>query len=138
MICALGLIAALIAPQNATIKTPESAALAPAGTCLSYAPASVTLVGTLRSKVLTGSPNSQTNWILNLAKPICTADGTTTKPRDGDVWDVQLIPADAEPREAYLTLLNRVVKVTGALFPPATLRNHTKVVLQVAQMEPNY
>ena len=147
----LGRIVALVAPKNETLANPQetlltakSPASAPVGNCLSYAPARVTLVGTLRSQAFRAPLNAEsserppeTYWILNLGIPVCTNDGEPPSPnrRESDVWNLQLIFTDAEMCRTYRPLLNSTVAVTGSLFSATNAQHHTKVVLQVTGME---
>jgi hypothetical protein len=115
--------------------------------CLSYAPALVTLTGTITSKTFPGRPNYQsiekgdqpeTFWILNVAEPICTNDGAhpSLNPAEKDVSNLQLLFKNVQLYQTYTPLLNRTVKVTGSLFSATTIHHKTEVMLQVDSVEP--
>jgi len=134
--------------RSTTVKMPETAealALAPAEVCLSYAPAVVTLMGTLTTKTFQDplSPESggippETFWILNLGKPMCTNEGEQTSPNraESGIWNLQVLFLSADTYSTYRRLLNTTVKVTGVLFPAASAHHHTKAMVQAARIEP--
>jgi hypothetical protein len=120
--------------------TPPTTA-APNEECLPYAPARVTLSGTLISKTFPGPPNfrsiekgdePETFWILALEQPICTtASGDFSNPACEGVSTLQLLFSNGDS-----LLLNRKVRATGSLFSATTAHHHTRVMLQIASMEP--
>jgi hypothetical protein len=140
------------APRPSDITAAQSSDAAATRTpfdakCLSYAPALVTLAGTITSKTFPGRPNYQsiekgdqpeTFWILNVGEPICTNDGAhpSLNPAEKDVSNLQLLFRNTQLYQTYLPLLNTKVKVTGSLFSATTIHHKTEVMLQVDSMEP--
>ncbi len=114
--------------------------------CLSYAPATVALRGTLVRKSFPGPPNyesvragdsAETYWLLNLRSPVCIVRDDAEpdlNPLQENVHSVQLV---VQPRdyEKYKTLLARRVVATGTLFGSHTGHHHTPVLLTIQKIE---
>lgn len=122
-------------------------ASASAQQCLEYGP-TVTLTGTLRSKVFPGPPNyesikrgdrAETAIILSLATPICTAAGNPAEFVDvaeTDIRDLQLVITKPSDWKLVKRLVgNKPVVVTGTLFHSHTGHHRTKVLLTVAELK---
>ena len=109
--------------------------------CLSYAPAEVTLTGTLHSRVFPGPPNyesirkgdqKETAVILTLVKPACTVGNDGFGGPESDIRDVQLVITKDEHWKIIRTLKRKRVRITGTLFHAHTGHHRTKVLFDVA------
>ena len=112
--------------------------------CLEFEPTTVTLTGTLYSKVFPGPPNyesirhgdrKETAIILKLAKSKCTTgetmgmDGSYTGLRE-----MQLVILDDKWWKTVRRRMGKHVVVTGTLFGAHTGHHRTKVLIQVADI----
>ena len=122
-------------------------ASASAQQCLEYGP-TVSLSGTMRSKVFPGPPNyesikrgdrRETAFILSLATPTCTTAGNPANIVDvaeTDIRDVQLVITKPSDWKLVKRLLGKPVVLTGTLFHSHTGHHRTKVLLTVAELKP--
>ena len=111
--------------------------------CLEYGP-SVSLTGTLSSRVFAGPPNyesikrgdrKETAIILTLASPVCTTANDTANSFDvaeTDVREVQLVITKPELWKALKRSGRKPVVVTGNLFHAHTGHHRTQVLIFVA------
>ena len=110
--------------------------------CLEYGP-SVSLTGTLSSRVFAGPPNyesikrgdrKETAIILSLASPVCTTANTTSNSFDvaeTDVREVQLVISKPEHWKALKRLRGKPVAITGTLFHAHTGHHRTQILITV-------
>ena len=122
-------------------------ASASAQQCLEYGP-TVSLSGTMRSKVFPGPPNyesikrgdrRETAIILSLATPTCATAGNPANIVDvaeTDIRDVQLVITKPSDWKLVKRLLGKPVVLTGTLFHSHTGHHRTKVLLTVAELKP--
>ena len=122
-------------------------ASASAQQCLGYGP-TVSLSGTMRSKVFPGPPNyesikrgdrRETAIILSLATPTCTTAGNpanTVDVAETDIREVQLVITKQSDWKLVKRLLGKPVVLTGTLFHSHTGHHRTKVLLTVAEVKP--
>ena len=114
--------------------------------CFEYGP-SVTLTGTVSSRVFAGPPNyesikrgdrKETATILNLASPVCTS--TTSNTADSfdvaetDIREVQLVITKPEDWKTLKRLRGKPVVVTGTLFHAHTGHHRTKILITVDEL----
>jgi hypothetical protein len=109
-----------------------------AQSCLPYSPAAVSLTGTMTAKsfapeVTTTESSPETYWFLRLPSPVCASP--SEGPSRGEVWNVQLLFANAEMYNTYSALLDHEVKVTGSLFQASSRQHHSDIVLEVGNIE---
>ena len=116
--------------------------------CLEYGP-TVSLTGTLRSKVFPGPPEyvsikrgdrAETAMIVKLAAPICTTS-KQEKPDDlsipeTDVRDVQLVLTTPAHWKAAKSRLGKSIVVSGTLYHAHTGHHRTKVLMMVSELKP--
>jgi hypothetical protein len=114
--------------------------------CLEYGP-SVSLTGTVSSRVFAGPPNyesikrgdrKETALILSLASPACTTSKTSDSVDvpETDVREVQLVITKPEHWKTLKRLRGKPVILTGTLFHAHTGHHRTKVLIDVAEVRP--
>jgi hypothetical protein len=113
--------------------------------CLEYGP-SVSLTGTISSRVFAGPPNyesirrgdrKETAIILTLASPVCTTANDTANSFDvaeTDVREVQLVITKPELWKALKRSGRKPVVVTGTLFHSHTGHHRTQILIFVAEL----
>jgi hypothetical protein len=113
--------------------------------CFEYGP-SVSLTGTLSSRVFAGPPNyesikrgdrKETAIILSLSSPVCTTGNTTANSFDvseADIREVQLVITKPEHWKTLKRLRGKPVLVTGTLFHAHTGHHRTQVLITVAEL----
>lgn len=116
--------------------------------CLEYGP-TVSLTGTLRSKVFPGPPNyesikrgdrAETAMIVRLAAPICT----TSKEKipddlsipETDIRDVQLVITTPAHWKIAKRFLGKPLVISGTLYHAHTGHHRTKVLMMVSELQP--
>lgn len=111
--------------------------------CLEYGP-SVSLTGTIRSRVFAGPPNyesikrgdrKETATILTLVDAICmtatNATGDSFDVPETDVKEVQLVISKPAHWKTLKALRGKPVVVTGTLFHAHTGHHRTKILITV-------
>ena len=138
----IGLSTTALAQQTASAQQNAGAQQ-----CLEYGP-TVSLSGTMRSKVFPGPPNyesikrgdrRETAIILSLATPTCTNPGDPANIVDvaeTDIRDVQLVITKPSDWKLVKRLLGKPVVLTGTLFHSHTGHHRTKLLLTVADIKP--
>jgi len=114
--------------------------------CLKYAPAVVTLTGTLGAHVFPGPPNYESikrgdrkerAIILRLAAPTCT---TRSDPPQGlddpeaNIRELQLVVTKSAHWKTVERRLGKRVLVTGTLFHAHTGHHRTKVLIDITNI----
>ena len=113
--------------------------------CFEYGP-SVSLTGTLSSRVFAGPPNyesikrgdrKETAIILSLASPVCTTSATASNSFDvaeTNVREVQLVISKPEHWKTLKRLRGKPVVVTGTLFHAHTGHHRTEILIDVTDL----
>ncbi len=114
--------------------------------CLQYGP-TVSLTGTLTSRVFAGPPNyesvkrgdrKETAIILTLASPTCTSTTNNTSDSfdvpETDIRELQLVLTKPSHWKAVKRLVGKPVVITGTLFHAHTGHHRTKVLIQVTEL----
>ncbi len=113
--------------------------------CFEYGP-SVSLTGTISSRVFAGPPNyesikrgdrKETAIILSLASPVCTTANDTANSFDvaeTDIREVQLVITKPEHWKALKRLRGKPVVISGTLFHAHTGHHRTKILITVAEL----
>ena len=113
--------------------------------CFEYGP-SVSLTGTLSSRVFAGPPNyesikrgdrKETAIILSLASPVCTTSGAVSNSFDiaeTNIREVQLVISKPEHWKQLKRLRGKPVSITGTLFHDHTGHHRTKILIDVAEL----
>jgi hypothetical protein len=122
------------------------------GQCLSYGgdskrgPVTVKLNGTIEERTFPGRPNyssvangdePEQEWVLDLYAPICTLRGDADMPPEDNATKLQLTFNRKEDYEKYRDQLGKLVIVTGGLGFGFNGHYHTKVSLNVLDIEPS-
>lgn len=127
---AAGLIAILVA---------SSSAFAAASQCLEYAPAVVTLTGTITRQMGYGPPGfgedpahdaKERYWRLDLEKPICTNGSGKDDPNmqaEKNIRHLEIVYMNGYPTGG--NWVGHRVSITGTLFHGFTGHHHTRVLI---------
>ena len=109
--------------------------------CLRYESV-VRLRGTIRRESFPGRPNyesvrrgdePETVWLLQLARPLCVGGGEVDE-AETNVREVQLVLTPVQYRR-WRTLVGARAVAAGRLFHSSTGHHHTRVLLNVSELE---
>lgn len=114
-------------------------------TCFPLEPEKVSLTGVITRQTFPGPPNyesiaagdrPETYWILNPATPVCVQAVQSENKPVTRVSALQLVfVVQQHPYEQFRDVLNQSVTVTGSLFEAHTGHHHTKILLDVQDMQ---